>query len=55
VLQQLQEVSLNVEFDDHAKLLRLVELSTLQKLALSYTTAGCAAAAAPTWQHLPQL
>jgi hypothetical protein len=54
-LQQLQQLRFRVEFDDEEPLLELAQLPALQQLALEYTSAFTAAAAAPAWKQLPQL
>jgi hypothetical protein len=54
-LQQLQQLRFRVEFGYEEPLLELVQLPALQQLALEYTSAFTAAAAAPAWQQLPQL
>uniref|UniRef100_A0A383WNR5 Uncharacterized protein n=1 Tax=Tetradesmus obliquus TaxID=3088 RepID=A0A383WNR5_TETOB len=54
-LQQLQELSLGVRFEDQGQLLRLAQLPSLQRLVLSYCGTDQAAATAPAWQQLRQL
>uniref|UniRef100_A0A383WPB8 Uncharacterized protein n=1 Tax=Tetradesmus obliquus TaxID=3088 RepID=A0A383WPB8_TETOB len=54
-LQQLQQLSLGVHFEDREQLLGLAQLPRLRLLALNYSAAAPAAATAPAWQQLPQL
>jgi hypothetical protein len=55
-LQQLQYLSLRVDFTEQQPLLQLAQLPALQYLVLQYRHAAAAAAAtAPAWGLLPQL
>jgi hypothetical protein len=54
-LQQLQHLSLEVDFEECQPLLQLAQLSSLQHVALSYRTAKAAAVTAPAWPQLRQL
>jgi hypothetical protein len=55
-LQQLQHLSLRVDFTEQQPLLQLVQLPALQHLALQYRAAAAAAASTtPEWGLLPQL
>uniref|UniRef100_A0A383W7I4 Uncharacterized protein n=1 Tax=Tetradesmus obliquus TaxID=3088 RepID=A0A383W7I4_TETOB len=54
-LQQLQQLHLDVGFQEAGLLLRLSQLTSLQRLALRYKDAEDAAATACVWKQLRQL